>query len=189
MISQPAKITRQRSTRDDGDSGSAVPRGHLSRTTAAVVVVLVAAISLSGCGTSSVAAKPTIESPSATPTHAPVLSDPRDRIGESCAVLAMVQTELENASMQHDKGALSDAQFAAIVNTAPTTLKALSMLATHGLESQVGGLLEDTTLTPPVVPGAAFNPHGEPFQGDMLQAITACGQNGTPIGVLEVGNG
>ncbi|WP_158864509.1 hypothetical protein [Leifsonia sp. AG29] len=153
------------------------------------VVVLIGAISLAGCAASPVAAKPKIDSPSATPTHPPVLSDPRDRIGESCAVLAMVQTELENASMQHDKGTLSDAQFAAIVNTAPTTLKALSMLATHGLESQVGGLLEDTTITPPVVEGAAFNPHGEPFQRDMLQAVAACSQNGTPIGVLEEGNG
>jgi hypothetical protein len=75
------------------------------------------------------------------------------------------------------------------VNTAPTTLTALKMLATHGLESEVGGLLEDTTLTPPAVTGATFDPHGKPFETDMLQAVASCKQNGTPIGVLVPGEG
>ncbi|MFE4470112.1 hypothetical protein ACFRFH_14970 [Leifsonia sp. NPDC056824] len=118
-----------------------------------------------------------------------MFSDPRDRIGESCAVLATVQTELDNAYMDRAKGTLSDAQYAAIVNTAPTSLKALSMLVSHGLESQVGGLLEDTTITPPVVAGATFDPNGQPFQGDLRHAVAACSQNGTPMGVLVPGSG
>jgi hypothetical protein len=99
----------------------------------------------------------------------------------------MIQTELENAYMKHERGALSDAGFAAIVNTAPTSLKALNLLATGGMQSEVWSLLEDTTLTPPSVAGAKFDPRGQPFRGDMLQATSVCQKNGTPIGVLEDG--
>lgn len=164
------------------------PRVGTARLALCTMAVLCSGLVLAGCTTSS-APIPHSHPATPTPTVSPVFSDPRDRIGESCAVLAMVQTELENAVMQHAKGTLSDSQFAAIVNTAPTTLTALKMLATHGLEGQVGGLLEDTTLTPPVVSGATFDPHGKPFETDMLQAVSSCSQNGTPMGVLVPGEG
>ncbi|MDR6970769.1 hypothetical protein [Leifsonia sp. 22587] len=148
------------------------------------------ALAVTGCTTPPVA-RPHSDAPKPTPTTttAPVFSDPRDRIGESCAVLAAVDTELQNATLQHAKGALSDAQFVAIVNTAPTTLQMLKMLVSHGLESDVGALLADTTITPPAVSGETFDPWGEPFRGDMLHAVSSCSQNGTPMGVLIPGNG
>lgn len=166
------------------------PKVGTARLAFCAIAVLCSGLVLTGCTTSS-AASPHSDpaTPTPAPSVSPVFSDPRDRIGESCAVLAMVQTELENAYVQHAQGTLSDSQFAAIVNTAPTTLKALKMLATHGLESEVGGLLEDTTLTPPIVSGATFDPHGKPFETDMLQAVSSCNQNGTPIGVLVPGQG
>ncbi|MEY9954214.1 hypothetical protein [Leifsonia sp. EB34] len=102
-------------------------------------------------------------------------------------MLAIIQTELENAYMKHEKGSLSDSGFAAVVNTAPTSLKALNLLATGGMQSEVGSLLEDTTLTPPAVAGATFDPRSQPFRADMMQAISVCQQNGTPMGVLEDG--
>ncbi|WP_374010377.1 hypothetical protein [Leifsonia sp. LS-T14] len=159
-----------------------------ARTALGAIAVLSFALGVTGCTAPSVA-RPHSDPPSPTPTASPVFSDPRDRIGESCAVLATMQTALENAYLQHVKGSLSDPQFVAIVNTAPTTLQMLKMLATHGLESEVGALLVDTTLTPPVVVGATFNPWGEPYHGDMQHAITSCDENGTPIGVLIPGSG
>lgn len=164
------------------------PRVGATRHALSLTAVLCSALALTGCTTPSVA-KPHTDRPSAAPTVSPVFSDPRDRIGESCAVLATMQTALENAYLQHAKGALSDSQFVAIVNTAPTTLQMLKMLTTHGLETEVGGLLADTTLTPPALSGATFNPWGEPFHGDMLQAVSSCSENGTPIGVLIPGSG
>lgn len=164
------------------------PAGGTGRLAFGTIAALCCAVALVGCTAASVAT-PHSDPPSRTPTASPVFSDPRDRIGESCAVLATVQTELENAYMDHAKGELSDAQYAAVVNTAPTSLKALSMLVSHGLESQVGGLLEDTAITPPVVAGASFDPNGQPFQGDLRQAASSCSQNGTPMGVLIPGSG
>ena len=164
------------------------PAGGTGRLAFGAIAALCCTVALAGCTAPSVE-RTHSGPPSPTPTVSPVFSDPRDRIGESCAVLATVETELDNAYMDRAKGKLSDAQYAAIVNTAPTSLKALSMIVSHGLESQVGGLLEDTAITPPVVPGATFDPNGQPFQGDLRQAVAACNQNGTPMGVLVPGSG
>lgn len=96
----------------------------------------------------------------------------------------MVQTQLENAYLKHADGKMSDQEFAAVVNTAPTSLKALNLLPTAGMQSEVWSLLEDTQVTPPSVSGAKFDPHNDPFQADMATATAQCKANGTPIGVL-----
>jgi hypothetical protein len=84
------------------------PKKGTVRLAFCTMALLCSGLVLAGCTTSSGATTHSDPAtPTPTPTASPVFSDPRDRIGESCAVLAMVQTELENAFMQHAKGTRS----------------------------------------------------------------------------------
>lgn len=99
-------------------------------------------------------------------------------------MLETVLTNVENARGAHDAGKLSDAADAAIINTVSPALTILRSDADAGLQDNVRSLAVDLPLTPPRVPGAAFDPDGAPFTNSMQQAKAACEKNGTPIGIL-----
>lgn len=154
----------------------------LASSSAVLAATLLGLICLTGCSDSASG------DPTPTTSKATASADAADsehlRGAVTCAVLETVLTNVENARAAHDSGRLSDAGYAAIVNTVASSLTILQSDADAGLQDDVRNMAVDLPLTPPTVAGAAFDPDGAPFASSMQQATAACEKNGTPIGIL-----
>lgn len=146
----------------------------LFRGTAAVLTVL-GALVLSGCA-------PAAESTSQAVTQSadPAVVTPDVEIAKTCAMLSIVITTANNAMSGETRGTLSAADAAAIINTIPDTLNAVTILSS-GLASQVTALNSSIEQTPPLIDGAIFNPDAPPYRAAFTELQTACEENGTEI--------
>jgi hypothetical protein len=156
------------------------PTGHLIRAIAASALI---ALSLAGCSASQANAHDA--TPAVAPTAKPTASsDPA--VSTTCALVSSLQTTVEQARMRHDSGNLTDAQFAAVVNTAPTTVNLISRLPDTGLAQDVTGLTTAIQQAAPTVSGATFDPAAPAYTSAVQALSNDCKANGTPIAILAL---
>ncbi|MCI0158364.1 hypothetical protein KNO15_16810 [Leifsonia shinshuensis] len=131
-----------------------------------------------GCSATGSAAPTASSSPRVTTASTP-RSDPS--IALTCAVLASLDTSLEDTAIEQHDGQTDASGYAAVINTTTNTLMGLRRNSQAGMQSEVWNLQEAVKTSPPTVPGATFDPHGADFVAALAQAKTACDANGTPM--------
>jgi hypothetical protein len=114
-------------------------------------------------------------------------------VSVTCTALSIMWSNVQGAMIQHTNGTMNDGEYAAVVNTVPTTLfilnqKAISQQA--GLGAEIGNLQSVLSISPPVVAGAKFDPANAAFTGEMGKASALCKAGGSHIIVRDtVGGG
>lgn len=142
---------------------------------AATVTVLL----LAGCSAAAASGRP-------HPSSSTGIAQPRSdsSVAATCLTLETVNTGLLDAAGDHDRGIYTDAQYAAVINTVPMTLKLLDRAhldGTAGLPADVGLLEDAIKQSPPTVTGAVFDPRSSAFQSAWNIVVSDCAKNDTPI--------
>jgi len=102
-------------------------------------------------------------------------------------------SNVQGAMIQHTNGTMNDGEYAAVVNTVPTTLfilnqKAISQQA--GLGAEIGNLQSVLSISRPTIAGAKFDPANSAFTSEMGKARALCKEAGSEITVHDtVGGG
>lgn len=142
---------------------------------APAVLIVSGVIALAGCASTTESASQTPAPITATPAAGPDLE-----IARTCAMLSLVVTTANNASLAEARGTLSTQDAAAIINTIPDTLNAIVVLSS-GLASQVSALKDSINETAPLIEGAIFNPDAPPYRDAFTELQNACVDNGTEV--------
>jgi len=89
-------------------------------------------------------------------------------------VVSVIETTTLNAYSGYQGGHISAADYAAVINTVPQMYRALSYQPERGLRNLIDAAAEATKSTPATVPGAAFDPNGQPYSQAAESLRTAC---------------
>jgi len=102
-------------------------------------------------------------------------------------------SNVQGAMIQHANGTINDGEYAAVVNTVPTTLFILNQRAISqqaGLGAEIGNLRSVLSISTPIVAGAKFDPTNSAFSSEMGKASALCKDGGSEIIVHDtVGGG
>lgn len=150
-----------------------------TRFLAVLVAPVIVGMGLAGCS-----AAVAVQRPHETPTATSTEHQSDQAIATTCLTLETVNSSLLDAEGDRARGAYTDAQYAAVINTVPMTLHLLDQAhldGTAGLTADVG-LLEDAIKTSPAtIAGADFDPDATAFRSALNSAVHDCAANGTPI--------
>jgi hypothetical protein len=180
--------------RDDSNRSLSPRNGRLfvKRSLAGAVLLLAASTTLAGCiefsSAASVEPSASVPAPSPSELDAPgaaVRAQVSSAVG--CSVLTQVLTTIQNAQAGHTRGALSDEQYVALLNTVPTTLNLDNRRATEpeGLAAAMANLQVQVSQTPQDPLGAVFDPRDQAFLGTLNSAIAACKAEGVEAYALS----
>jgi len=101
-------------------------------------------------------------------------------------------SNVQGAMIQRTNGTMNDGQYAAVVNTVPTTLFILNQEAISqkaGLGAEIGNLRSMLSISTPTVAGAKFDPANSAFTGEMSRASALCKEGGSEITVHDTVRG
>jgi hypothetical protein len=143
-----------------------------------VAAATAAVLLLAGCSAAAVSIRP-------HPRSSAAVAQPRSdsSVAATCLTLETVNTSLLDAAGDHDRGAYTDAQYAAVINAVPMTLKLLDRAhldGTAGLPADVGLLEDAIKQSPPSVTGAQFDPRSSAFQSAWGTVVSDCAKKSTP---------
>lgn len=147
---------------------------------------------LSGCGAvsppSSPSASVSASRPYTTATSRPG-GDPApgmgfdQKVGATCGVLSVIETNLFDAQAEHSGGSVDDASYAVIINTVTPDLLVIDGLAGYHLQDEIKNLTAAIKTSPATIAGADFDPESEVFTSAMGLMSQKCGANDSPIAI------
>jgi hypothetical protein len=152
------------------------------------VLAGVGLVLLSGCVAASPSATPPSTRPYTTPTSLPG-GDPAPgmgfdtKVGATCGVLSIIDTNLYNARTGHAAGTVSDASYATIINTVVPDLLVIDGLAGYHLQDEIKNLNSAITKSPATLVGAGFDPQSDTFTSAFRRAEQKCQENDSPMSI------
>jgi hypothetical protein len=163
-----------------------------SRASGAILLAGMAATALllAGCtqGTAGLHAPPSIAQHTTSTSAA--TPDAADSV--TCTALSIMWSNVQGAMIQHTNGTMNDGEYAAVVNTVPTTLFILDQEAISqkaGLGAEIGNLRSVLSISTPTVAGAKFDPANSAFSSEMGKASALCKEGGSEIIVRDTVSG
>lgn len=155
---------------------------------ASAVLVIV---SLAGCS-----GAPSTQAPSATPTDDGVPAEPagtpRDAaIAATCAAVSAATTTLSNARVDRELGAITDDQYAALVNSSATGFEALLAFnaSQRGLRAEVQAVVDFLDRNPLTSPSEARFEYGDEFGALLVPVREHCATNLSELAVYATSGG
>lgn len=162
-----------------------VPGGARRRAAvAAVAVAVLGLVALSGCASTSHSAHVPSSSPSSLPGGDPSPGMGFDtKVGATCGVLSVIETNLNNALVEHTRGTMNDTSYATIIDTVIPDLRVIGGLAGYGLQVELKNLSSAIEKSPGKLTGADFDPDTDVFNSAFERVSQKCGANDSPLTV------
>jgi hypothetical protein len=164
-----------------------------TRASNAFLLAGLAAAALLFAGCTPATAQPQAPSSIVHQTASASPAPPDATVSVTCTALSIMWSNVQGAMIQHTNGTMNDGEYAAVVNTVPTTLFILNQEAISqqaGLGAEIGNLRSVLSISTPVVAGAKFDPANSAFSSEMGKASALCKEGGSEIIVHDtVGGG
>lgn len=151
----------------------------LSRRMTVVASAILVMVSLAGCSGS-----PSTPAPDTTLTDDGVPADttgtPRDAaIAATCATVSAATTTLSNARVDRESGAISDDQYAALVNSSATVFQSLLVVneSQRGLRAEIQAVADFLDKNPLTSPSEARFEYGDEFGALLVPVREHCATN------------
>jgi hypothetical protein len=107
------------------------------------------------------------------------------KVGATCGVLSIIDTNLYNARTGHAAGTVSDASYATIINTVVPDLLVIDGLAGYHLQGEIKNLNSAITKSPATLVGADFDPESDAFTSAFGRANQKCEANDSPTRTIS----
>jgi hypothetical protein len=105
------------------------------------------------------------------------------KVGATCGILSVIETNLNNALVEHTRGTMNDTSYATIINTVKPDLRVIGGLAGHGLQVELNNLSSAIEKSPGTLAGADFDPDTDVFNSAFEQISQKCNANDSPLTV------
>ena len=105
------------------------------------------------------------------------------KVGATCGVLSVIETNLYNAQVKHAGGSVNDSSYATILNTVTPDLLVIDGLAGYHLQDEIKNLTAAIKSSPAKLAGADFDPESDIFTSAIGRVTQKCSENDSPIGI------
>jgi hypothetical protein len=153
----------------------------------AMAVAITTATLLAGC--TQVASAPSSSSLASASPAADAAMDQHLSTAPTCAAATVLESTLFNAHVDLAKGAITEAQWVAVVNSTVIGFRSLAQHPDWGLQNQARSLIGYIDASSPSPSGVLFNPDSPDWDSRRQAFNTSCDTNGTPVALWAATGG